>query len=122
MTRLLLDAHLSGRAIGRALRDLGHDAYAIDAEKNLEGLKDEAVLELAISQGRVLVTANVVDFLLLLIALGESGRSHAGCILIPNSFNNEDFGPLISAMDRELRAVPSDAWPDRVVWARRRWK
>ena len=120
MTRLLLDAHLSGRAVGRALRDLGHDVYAIDAEKNLEGLRDEDVLDLAISEARVLITANVADFLPLLTALGESGRSHAGCILVPNSFNNEDFGPLISAIDRELQTVPSDAWSDRVGWARRR--
>ncbi|CAN5281656.1 hypothetical protein BH24ACT19_BH24ACT19_18160 [soil metagenome] len=49
MTRLLLDAHLSGRAIGRALRDRGHDVRALDAEKNREGLKDEDVLDLAIS-------------------------------------------------------------------------
>lgn len=90
MTRLLLDAHLSGRAIGRALQDLGHDVHAIDTEKNLEGLKDEDVLELAISEGRVLITANVADFLPLISALAASGRSHTGCILVPNSFRNED--------------------------------
>lgn len=116
MTRLLLDAHLSGRAIGRALQDRGHDIRSLDAEKNLEGLRDEDVLELAISEDRVLITANVADFLPLLI---ESGRSHAGCILIPNSFRNEDFGPLISAIDRELQEVPPDEWTDRVSWARR---
>jgi len=120
LIRLLLDAHLSGRAIGRALRDRGHDVRAIDAEKNLEGLKDEDVLELAIFEGRVLITANVADFLPLLTALGGSGRSHPGCILIPNSFRNEDFGPLISAIDRELQEVPPDEWTDRVGWARRR--
>ncbi len=120
MTRLLLDAHLSGRAVGRALRDLGHDVFAIDAEKNLEGLRDEGVLDLAISESRVLITANVADFLPLLTALGASGRSHAGCILVPNSFGNEDFGPLIAAIDRELQAIPADAWTDRVGWAKRR--
>ena len=116
MTRLLLDAHLSGRAIGRALQDRGHDIRSLDAEKNLEGLRDEDVLELAISEDRVLITANVADFLPLLI---ESRRPHAGCILIPNSFRNEDFGPLISAIDRELQEVPPDEWTDRVSWARR---
>ena len=120
MTRLLLDAHLSGRAIGRALRDLGHDVHAIDAEKNLEGLKDEDVLELAISEGRVLITANVADFLPLIGALAASGTSHTGCILVPNSFRNQDFGPLISAIDRELRSIQPEEWPDRVGWIRRR--
>lgn len=120
MIRLLLDAHLSGKVIGRALQERGHDVHAIDAEKNLEGLKDEDVVELAMSEDRVLITANVGDFLPLLTALGESGRSHSGCILIPNSFRNEDFGPLISAIDRELQNVPPDEWTDRVGWARRR--
>lgn len=120
MTRLLLDAHLSGRVIGQALQERGHDVHAIDAEKNLEGLKDEDVLELAISEGRVLITANVGDFLPLLTDLGEAGRFHPGCILIPNSFRNEDFGPLISAIDRELQNVPPNEWTDRIGWARRR--
>lgn len=120
MTRLLLDAHLSGRAVGRALRDRGHDVRALDAEKDLEGLKDEDVLELAISEERVLITANVADFLPLITALDESVRSYPGCILVPNSFRNEDFGPLISAIDRELQEVPPDEWTDRVGWARRR--
>jgi hypothetical protein len=119
LTRLLLDAHLSGRAIGRALRDRGHDIRSLDAEKNLEGLRDEDVLELAISEDRVLITANVADVLPLLTALIELGRSHPGCILIPNSFRNEDFGPLISAIDRELQEVPPDEWTDRIGWARR---
>jgi Domain of unknown function (DUF5615) len=83
LSRLLLDAHLSGRAIGRALRDRGHDIRALDAEKNLEGLRDEDVLGLAISEDRVLITANVADFLPLLTTLIESGRSHPGCILYP---------------------------------------
>ena len=120
MTRLLLDAHLSGRAVGRALQDRGHDVRALDTEKDLEGLKDEDVLELAISEERVLVTANVADFLPLIGDLAESGRLHPGCILLPSSFRNEDFGPLISAIDRELQEVPPDRWTDRVGWARRR--
>jgi hypothetical protein len=96
--------------MGRSLRDHGHDIRSLDTEKNLEGLRDEHVLELAISEDRVLITANVADFLPLLTALIESGQSHPDCILIPNSFRNEDFGPLISAIDRELQEVPPDEW------------
>jgi hypothetical protein len=119
LTRLLLDAHLSGRAIGRALRDRGHDIRSLDADKNLEDLRDEDVLDLAVSEDRVFITANVADFLPLLTTLIESGRSHRGCLLIPNSFSNGDFGPLISAIDRELQEVPPDEWTDRIAWARR---
>jgi hypothetical protein len=77
------------------------------------------VLELAISEDRVLITANVADFLPLLTTLIESGRSHQGCLLIPNSFRNEDFGPLISAIARELQEVTPDEWTDRIAWVRR---
>jgi hypothetical protein len=119
LTPLLLDAHLSGKAIGRALRHRGHDIRALDAEQDLEGLRDEDVLELAIAEDRVLITANVADFLPLLTTLIASGRSHPGCILIPKSFRNEDFGPLISAIDRELQEVPPDERTDRIAWAQR---
>jgi hypothetical protein len=92
-----------------------------ERDKNLEGLRDEDVLELAISEDRVLITDNVADFLPLIGDLVSSGRPHPGYILIPNSFRNEDFGPLISAIDRELREVPREEWTDRVGgWARRR--
>ena len=92
-----------------------------ERDKNLEGLRDEDVLELAISEDRVLITDNVADFLPLIGDLVSSGRPHPGYILIPNSFRNEDFGPLISVIDRELREVPREEWTDRVGgWARRR--
>lgn len=120
MTRLLLDAHLSGRVIGRALRERGHDVRALDAHKELEGLEDEDVIELAISENRVLATADVDDFLPLLIGLNNEGRSHAGCILIPNSFRTEEFRALISAISGELEGAREEEWIDRVVWARRR--
>jgi hypothetical protein len=77
------------------------------------------VLELAISEDRVLISANVAGFLPLLTTLIGSGRSHPGCILLRKSFRNEDFGPLISAIDRELQEVPPDEWTDRIAWAQR---
>lgn len=50
MIRLLLDAHISGRVVGKALEEAGHDVYALDSEKELEGMQDPDVLELAISE------------------------------------------------------------------------
>ncbi len=85
MTRLLLDAHISGRVVGRTLSEAGHDVRAIDSEKELEGLEDSDVLKLAISEGRVLVTADVEDFMSLIMELSESGNSHTGCILVPKA-------------------------------------
>lgn len=119
MTRVLLDEHISGKVIGKALEEHGHDVRAISGDKGLEGLEDEDVLDLAVSEKRVLVTANVADFMPLIIGLSEAEKSHTGCIFIPNSFSNEDFGPLIFAINRELEGVSQDEWTDRVGWARR---
>lgn len=54
--RLLLDAHVSGRRVGGALRALGHDVPALDEERQLEGLPDDEVLTLAATERRILVT------------------------------------------------------------------
>ncbi len=89
MTRLLLDEHLSGKVIGEALQERGHDVRAISGDKELEGLDDAGVLERATREERVLVTANIVDFVPLIAGLNKAGKSHAGCVLIPNSFSNE---------------------------------
>src|SRR5215212_2657806 len=59
---ILLDAHISGRTVGKALTENGHDVRAIDSEPELEGLSDPEVLELAAAEGRILVTANMRDF------------------------------------------------------------
>lgn len=100
--RLLLDAHVSGRAVGKAPTENGHDARAIDSEVELEGMPNPEVLELAASEGRVLVGANVKDFDLLLTEWAVEGRSHAGVILGPPSAGNEAFGALISEIEDTL--------------------
>jgi hypothetical protein len=80
--RLLLDAHVSARIIGRRLKAAGHDVLALDHHAEFEGLDDEAVLELAVAERRIVVTRNVADFPLILREWAESGRSHAGLILV----------------------------------------
>jgi hypothetical protein len=60
--RILLDAHISGRTVGKALIEGGHDGRALDSEVELEGLSDPEVLKLAAAEGRVLVIANIRDF------------------------------------------------------------
>lgn len=42
--RLLLDAHISGRMVGKALIEGGHDVRALDSEIEFEGLPDPEVL------------------------------------------------------------------------------
>lgn len=96
--KILLDAHISGRTVGRALTEHGHDVRALDSEAELEGLSDPDVLELAAAEGRILVTANIKDFEPLLREWAGESRVHAGVILVP------------SALETRPSAFSSRAW------------
>ncbi len=80
--RVLLDAHVSGRRIARALRAEGHDVLALNEDAELGELADPDVLALAASQERILVTFNHRHFAPLLREWAEAGRTHAGCIIV----------------------------------------
>jgi predicted nuclease of predicted toxin-antitoxin system len=117
--RIQLDAHISGRSVGKALTEGGHDVRALDSEVELEGLSDPEVLELAAAEGRVLVTAKVRDFEPLLREWAGEGRSHAGVVLVPASVKNEAFGVLILGIQNTLADITQEGWIDRVEWLRR---
>lgn len=118
--RLLLDAHISGRRIARALRERGHDVRAADEERALDELDDEDLLALATEDNRILVTANARDFLPLVRAWAEAGREHAGCIIVARSVRQHQFGAIIAGVLAALEAVPEQAdWQDRVHWLSR---
>jgi predicted nuclease of predicted toxin-antitoxin system len=117
--RLLLDAHVSGRAIGRELRDMGHDVLALDEHRELEGLDDPVVLDLAAQEERILVTFNVRDFPDILRAWAGEGRSHAGCIIVVGMAQNE-FGPVLRLLANEFVARPDQSeWQDLAVFLSR---
>ena len=116
--KILLDAHISGRTVGKVLLEGSHDVRALDSEVELEGLSDPEVLELA-AEGRVLVTANTRDFELLLREWAEEGRPHAGAILVPSSARNEAFGILISDVEEIVGDTRQEDWVDRVAWLRK---
>lgn len=117
--KLLLDAHVSGRVVGKALAGEGHDVRALDSEMELEGLSDPEVLELAAAEGRVLVTANIRDFEPLLREWAGESRPHSGVILVPASVKNEAFGVLISGIQETLAGITQEGWVVRVEWLRR---
>lgn len=114
--KLLLDAHISGKVVGKSLAGSGHDVRAMDSEAGLEGLPDPEVLELAATESRVLVTANIRDFEPLLREWAGEGRSHAGVILVPPSVRNEAFGTLISGIEDMLNEIEHEHWVDRAEW------
>lgn len=117
--RLLLDEHVSGRVIGKALASDGHDVRAVDSEDDLKGLPDEAIFGLAVSEERVLITANVRDFMPLVVEWAGGGKSHAGLVLIPSSIRNEEFGRLLAGLRTALESDHRE-WTDRVEWLSRR--
>jgi nucleoside-diphosphate-sugar epimerase len=117
--RLLLDAHVSGRAVARALRERGHDVLAADKERELDGWEDERLLSLAASEGRILVTFNVRDFARLAAEWVAGGTRHGGCLLVVGSDHSE-FGLTLRVIDAALKAHPrQDEWHDRTAWGTR---
>lgn len=110
--RLLLDANLSPRGIALPLRSSGHDVRALAEEPALDALDDPEVLELAASEGRILVTRNSRDFAPLVREWAEAGRSHAGCILIW-TLDHSRFAEIVAGIERLLSGRPrQEGWRD----------
>jgi len=111
--RVLLDAHVSWRRVGRALRAAGHDVLALDQDESLSRLADEEVLALAAEQERIAITYNVRHFAAIARSWAERRRSHHGLILV--TFAQTDYGPLLRRLGQAFEARPDQAeWVDRV--------
>jgi len=88
---------------------------ALAEETALEGLDDPEVLTLAASQERILVTRNSRDFAPILREWAESGRHHAGCILIW-SLDHSQFAEIVAGVQHLLAQWPDpDAWREIAV-------
>src|SRR5438105_4825039 len=117
--RLFLDAHVSGRAIAGALRERGHDVHAADEERELDGWDDEALLALAASERRIMVTFNVRDFPRILGEWAGGGKHHAGCLLVVG-IDHAEFGLILRVIDTALAIRPAaSAWRDYAAWGTR---
>ena len=81
MSRLLLDEMFSG-AIAGQLRAKGHDVVAVVTDPAPAGLADDQILAHAAAAGRVLVTANIKDFMPLDARYRAASQAHAGLILV----------------------------------------
>ena len=113
--RVLLDHQLSPSRIGRLLVARGHDVRALAGEPELAGLSDEDVLTLAADEGRILVTRDSRDFDALAREWAESGRAHAGLVLIW-TLENHQHAAILSALERLFDLYPGQrAWRDLVV-------
>ena len=76
--KLYLDHDISYR-IAEQLRIRGYDAIGAWEVGNAE-LSDQAQLEYATDQGRVLVTCNAQDFVPLYLEWWNAGRHHSGIV------------------------------------------
>lgn len=117
--RLFLDAHISGRRIGLALRERGHDVVAADEQRELDGAGDEELLQLATDQRRILVTFDVKDFARITRRWAEAQWSHTGCAILVG-MDHGDFGSILRAVDAVLARRPDpEDWRDYVVFVSR---
>jgi len=111
--RVLLDAHVSGRHVGRRLARAGHDVLALDQDETLNRLADEEVLALAAEQERIVITHNVRHFVPIARSWSEAGRSHHGLILV--TLPHTDYGAILRRLQRAFAARPDqEEWVDRV--------
>ncbi len=117
--RLLLDAHISGRYIGQPLRDQGHDVRAVAEERELDGLGDEQLLEIAAGEMRAMITFDVKDFTVIARRWAEAGRRHAGLGIVVG-LDHGEFGAALDTLSQELSARPEQAsWTDLTLFISR---
>lgn len=83
-------------AVAEELRARGHDAVAV-AERDLQGAADDVVFDLAVREGRVVVTENFADF----AALVE-GRQAGDEPCIPVVFARKSSLPVGGALAARL--------------------
>lgn len=116
--RLMLDVHLSGPVVVGGLTERGHDVLAVDQSPELRELEDPDLLRLAWEEDRILVTANVGDFMEEVAAWAHAGESHAGLILVTYQVSRDRFGLLIRSTEALLEGTTQAQWRDRIRWLR----
>ncbi len=111
--RVLLDAHVSSRHVGRRLTRASHDVLALDRDETLSRLADEEVLGLAAEEERIVITHNVRHFVPIARGWMEARRSHHGLILV--TLPHTDYGAILRRLEQAFAARPDqEEWIDRV--------
>jgi hypothetical protein len=115
---LLLDEMFSDR-IAQQLCGNGFDVTSVVADTSLLALPDDQVLTRATEAGRVLVTANIKDFVPLDGRYRAAGQSHAGLILVSTKTfpQNRNFTAAITSALTNLLDGPAKIQPGQVLFA-----
>lgn len=114
--RLLLDEHFSPE-IARQLRTLGYDVDAARERADVRGLSDRALLSLARSEGRAIVTENVADFAALHREAILRGDHHPGMVFAsPTRFprRRRAIGRIVRALAELL--IATEELENRTWW------
>lgn len=117
--KLLLD-EMIGPRVARELRGRGHDVVAVAERTDLRALPDDAVLDVASEEARVLVTLNIGDFARLHQQLLSEGRQHCGLVMVTTQAfpqNRRFVGALVSAL-HEAATNSSLPTPGDVLYLR----
>jgi hypothetical protein len=118
--RVLLDAHVPNRRVGRGLARAGHDVLALDHDETLSRLADEEVLALAAEQERIVVTHNVRHLVPIARRWAEARRSHHGLILVTSP--STEYGAIVRRLEQtfaERRSAANESAASPTVGARR---
>jgi hypothetical protein len=109
MARLALD-EMFARVIAQALRQRGHDVFAIAERPELRAMTDAAVFSWAAGEDRWLLTENVKDFRPIMLAALQAGEISGTGVLFTTSStfprSRTKSGHLIEALDRWLSNGP----------------
>jgi predicted nuclease of predicted toxin-antitoxin system len=107
--KLLLDENLSA-SVARALcNEDGIDACHV-RDRDMLGVKDHDVLDKAFAEDRILVTANVDDY----VRLARKRELHAGIILIEDGglYRDEQLAVIRAA----IGLIQNEDMANRVLW------
>lgn len=117
--RLLLD-EMIGPRVAQELRSRGLDAIAFAERADLRALPDDAVLDVAHEDGRVVATLNVGDFSRLHQQSLAEGRQHSGVVMVTGQAfpqNRGFIGALVTALAAAAEAA-SLPGPGDIVYLR----
>ena len=117
--KLLLDAMYT-HVIAEQLRRRGHDVVSAHEREGLAAASDAALLVVARSEERAIVTENIHDFMDLDAEYRQDGRAHFGILLTSDQrFPRHEaggIGRLVISLDAWLREHPEAATGDSLIW------
>jgi predicted nuclease of predicted toxin-antitoxin system len=114
--KVYLDENLSPR-VAELLRARGIDAVSAHEAGNAQ-LDDPSQLRYAAAEGRVIVTANIVDFVELAAEAIAGNTDHAGIVLVPSTFRTDEFSAVAQAVEQIVQQYPGGL-TGAVVYVRR---